>query len=143
MQFISLFFRGHPVFYPSWRFFASNSTYKKATRFISYNILWMWVCQIYCFFVPFEGSLQGLKLGLQHVFCYMLYVISHLSLFVFLIIRTSVLQNFKYKWRNLFESIFIHSDWYKFLWTFCSKFYWYIIYLPQIYLSEIIYWSLK
>ena len=92
----------------------------------------MWVCQIYCFFVPFEGSLQGLKLGLQHVFCYMLYAISHLSLFVFLIIRASVLQNLKYKWRNLFESIFRHSDWYKFLWTFCSKFYWYIIYLPQI-----------
>ena len=141
---MNLFFRRHAVFYPSRWFFASNSIYKKATSFISYKILWMCVFQISCFFVSFEGSLKGLKLGVQHISCYMLYGISHLCLlFFFIIICVSVLQNFKYKWWNLYESIFIHSDWYKFLWTFCSKFYWYIIYLPQIYLSEIIYWSLK
>ena len=83
---MNLSFRRHAVFYPSRRFFASNSIYKKATSFISYEILWMCVFQISCFFVSFEGSLKGLKLGLQHVSCYMLYGISHLCLFLFFLL---------------------------------------------------------
>ena len=69
-QLMSLFYWIHTIFYPSPRFFANKSIYKKATRFIPFRAKSSrfsgCMYQISCVFMPFKGYFQGLNLGLTN-----------------------------------------------------------------------------
>ena len=72
---LTFLLRRHADSYPSRRFLANNSIYKKATSFISFRAkrsrLSGYVYHIFCFLVILEESFKGLKLGLKHAFCLM------------------------------------------------------------------------
>ena len=112
-------FRRHTVFYPSRRFFANNSIYKKPTCFISFSaksLGSLYVCHISYFLVAFERHFQG-------SITYLLLNITHLIFFslIICIINNNVLSNFKCKGWNYHESIFNHRITFLILNSFISR----------------------